>query len=236
MRVKSEVLKEEPNDNNLKKRSAPLSNKAEMGIAPKKARNKVSPTVEKGHSTPPIVLKNSLAKAFSGPAQIAKLISPPSVSPPSLPPPTPVTSTNTTVTDTIKNPITPTSTTTTSSSVSTSLVPLDPSLSPLILTSDISSSSSTGISTTTPIVELPSIVNVVDSTVRKARKAKVGQAMNAKSICKREWVKQNPNGTNLDFAAYWTALGLQGQKEFNLKAGEAKLQVTKAKGKKQEII
>ncbi|KAG6838317.1 hypothetical protein C0991_000281, partial [Blastosporella zonata] len=40
------------------------------------------------------------------------------------------------------------------------------------------------------------------------------------SICKREWIKQNPTGTEEEFASYWGTLGPEGQKKFELKAVE----------------
>ncbi|KAG6807836.1 hypothetical protein H0H87_000915 [Tephrocybe sp. NHM501043] len=41
---------------------------------------------------------------------------------------------------------------------------------------------------------------------RPSKKVKAGQAMNAKSICKRLWIEQNPTGTEAAFTAHWAAL------------------------------
>ncbi|KAG6835381.1 hypothetical protein H0H93_001988 [Arthromyces matolae] len=66
--------------------------------------------------------------------------------------------------------------------------------------------------------------------VKTSKKAKAGQAMNAKSICKRQWIARTPNGTEEEFAKHWLALGLSGQKEFELRASEAKSKPTAKTG------
>ncbi|KAG6906532.1 hypothetical protein DXG01_013434, partial [Tephrocybe rancida] len=58
------------------------------------------------------------------------------------------------------------------------------------------------------------------TTVKASKKAKAGQAMNGKSLCKREWIVENSQGTEDEFTTYWTALGSTGQQSFNEKAKE----------------
>ncbi|KAG6811378.1 hypothetical protein H0H87_012924, partial [Tephrocybe sp. NHM501043] len=55
---------------------------------------------------------------------------------------------------------------------------------------------------------------------RPSKKVKGGQAMNAKSICKCLWIKQNPTGTAATFTAHWVALTPDQQKEFDKHANE----------------
>ncbi|KAG6914497.1 hypothetical protein DXG01_016920 [Tephrocybe rancida] len=49
------------------------------------------------------------------------------------------------------------------------------------------------------------------TTVKASKKAKAGQAMNGKSLCKREWIVENSQGTEDEFMTYWTVLGSTGQ-------------------------
>ncbi|KAG6809333.1 hypothetical protein H0H87_011956, partial [Tephrocybe sp. NHM501043] len=55
---------------------------------------------------------------------------------------------------------------------------------------------------------------------RPSKKAKAGQAINTKSICKHLWIEQNPTGTEAAFTAHWVALTLDQQKEFDKHANE----------------
>ncbi|KAG6892862.1 hypothetical protein C0992_012179, partial [Termitomyces sp. T32_za158] len=45
-----------------------------------------------------------------------------------------------------------------------------------------------------------------EPSMKKSKKASVGKANNAKSICKREWIKQNPIGMEHEFSEYWDSL------------------------------
>ncbi|KAG6842749.1 hypothetical protein H0H87_010292, partial [Tephrocybe sp. NHM501043] len=55
---------------------------------------------------------------------------------------------------------------------------------------------------------------------RPSKKVKAGQALNAKSICKRLWIEQNPTGTEAAFTAHWAALTPDQEKEFDKYANE----------------
>ncbi|KAG6864054.1 hypothetical protein C0991_000547, partial [Blastosporella zonata] len=211
-----------PVDGVSKKRLAPLSDNNGMGIETKRARNEDSLMGEKG-LTQPIVLKNSLDTVFSDPCDVAKLV------PPSIAPPTPITSPTTQ--SSAPNTTQPASDTTQSAPATTApsapeTTQPTPETTPSALdtstsTSTIECSSSPG--ATAALAQPSRILNA--AKVPKAKKAKVGQAMNAKSICKRAWVKQHPTGTDPEFALYWNSLGLHGQKEFEIQAKEAKSQL-----------
>ncbi|KAG6824973.1 hypothetical protein H0H92_005266 [Tricholoma furcatifolium] len=50
---------------------------------------------------------------------------------------------------------------------------------------------------------------------KKSKKAKAGKANTPKSICKREWIEKNPNGSEEEWASYWNSLDVETLEKYN---------------------
>ncbi|KAG6807279.1 hypothetical protein H0H92_008106, partial [Tricholoma furcatifolium] len=50
---------------------------------------------------------------------------------------------------------------------------------------------------------------------KKSKKAKAGKANTPKSICKREWIEKNPNGSEEEWALYWSSLDIETLEKYN---------------------
>ncbi|KAG6881984.1 hypothetical protein C0992_013016, partial [Termitomyces sp. T32_za158] len=66
-----------------------------------------------------------------------------------------------------------------------------------------------------PELDMPVIKNsAAKGSIGKAsKKASAGTGMNGKSLCKREWIAENPQGTEGEFAVHWAALGTAGEQQ-----------------------
>ncbi|KAG6898906.1 hypothetical protein C0993_002927, partial [Termitomyces sp. T159_Od127] len=213
-KIKTEVMQNVP----LKRSSSPMSLKSSR---PQKKSRISTPTTEDATLPPdtvvkptanannmkgkgPLKIKNPLSAVFANPTLVATAMIPggsavhaPSSSsqPPTLAStdPASISPTINTTTTTSASTMIATSSTASSSFGSPQLPPVVPNIGSTPQTSRILEG---------PAANAPKEL----STMKKSKKASAGRANNAKSICKREWIKQNPTGMEHEFTEYWDSL------------------------------
>ncbi|KAI0276248.1 hypothetical protein BC826DRAFT_976794, partial [Russula brevipes] len=107
--------------------------------------------------------------------------------------------------------------------VGPSSTPLLPPTETGVVPTATSSTETAIVPTATPSTETAIVPAATPSTstssthqlhAKKSKKARAMNGNNPKSICKRQWITSNPQGTEAEFAKHWESLGNAGQKVY----------------------